>query len=461
MIQNVTVPLGRLLFGPADTPIDRRTYITAGASLMLFKYLVDAAAIAIVAGELWTPVDYLLPMITFSGEKVARFPQGLSLGLLLWTLPFIWIGVVLSVRRALDAHVFPGVVVAFFVPFLNYLLMVALAVAPTHAAEGRVEVEPSAPAPRAVRSGASAQWGVLAGVVTGVAGIVIAVLGLRTYGGSVFLGLPFVIGLVSALVANRIEPRTRRETVMIGQAALAVIGGALLLFAIEGAICLAMAVPIAAPIAAMGSLVGQLLWGRERPPSFTHITMLLLAVPLGTSIEAAMPSPATRVVMTSIDIDAPAPAVWRHVVSFEEITGAPPWYLRTGLAYPLRARIEGTGVGAVRHCEFTTGAFVEPITVWDEPRVLAFDVASQPAPLREWSPYSRVLAPHLDGFFRTSHGEFRLIAAGPGRTRLEGRTWYVLRMAPSLYWNVIADSILHAIHQRVLEHVKAQAEQSP
>ena len=118
--------------------------------------------------------------------------------------------------------------------------------------------------------------------------------------------------------------------------------------------------------------------------------------------------------MTAIEIDAPAAVVWEHVTSFSEITAAPPWYFRTGLAYPLRARLEGSGVGAVRHCEFTTGAFVEPITVWDAPRRLAFDVIAQPPPLHEWSPYSRVYAPHLDGFFRTSHGEFRLVALDGG-----------------------------------------------
>src|SRR3990170_4490207 len=59
----------------------------------------------------------------------ARFPQALSVVLLLWMLPFIWIGVVLSVRRALDARIFPGVVVAFFVPFVNHVLMAALVLA--------------------------------------------------------------------------------------------------------------------------------------------------------------------------------------------------------------------------------------------------------------------------------------------------------------------------------------------
>ena len=39
---------------------------------------------------------------------------------------------------------------------------------------------------------------------------------------------------------------------------------------------------------------------------------------------------------------------------------------RAGLAYPMRARIEGSGPGAVRYCEFSTGPFVEPIVTWDE-----------------------------------------------------------------------------------------------
>ena len=101
---------------------------------------------------------------------------------------------------------------------------------------------------------------------------------------------------------------------------------------------------------------------------------------------------------------------------------------------------------------------MEPITAWDEPRRLGFDVASQPPPLVELSPYASVYAPHLDGFFKTSRGEFRLIDLGHGRTRLEGRTWYALDMQPAMYWSTVADAILHAVHNRVLEHIRAEAE---
>ena len=440
-----------------ERPVDRRTYFSVGITLMLLKYVVDATAIWWAAGILWTPFDYFVPLVSLTGAKIARFPTELNAFLLCWALIFIWIGVTMSARRAIDAGMLPWVVVCFFVPFLNYILMLVLALVPTGAVT-------RAPRPSNVdhpfesrRSTRSTVCGILAGASAGVATIVVGVLALRTYGGTLFLLTPFMVGVVSAFVANRIRPRRKSETIMIGLGALGLIGGTLLLFALEGAICIAMAVPLAVPLQVMGSFLGHLM-GRGEAPAITSISMLLVLGPAASAMDRVVPAAATRIVMTSIEVNAPPDDVWKNVVSFSEISASPAWYFRTGLAYPLRARISGAGPGAVRHCEFTTGAFVEPITIWDAPGRLAFDVAAQPPPMQEWSPYARVYAPHLDGFFRTTHGEFRLIALEGGRTRLEGRTWYSLRMQPAIYWNVIADGILHAVHQRVLEHVKATTE---
>lgn len=442
-----------------ERPVDRRTYFTVGVSLMVLKYVVDAAAIWWTTGITWTPIDYLVPLYSLTGVKITRFPTTLNVILLCWTLMFIWIGVSMSARRALDAGVLPWIVVFFFIPFLNYILMLSLAAVPTGWVTRRGATSyPEPVVPDSRRRTRSTVMGILAGAVTGVAMATFAVMALRTYGGTVFLLTPFVMGTVSAVVANTIAPREKWETVMIGMAGLGLIGGIFILFALEGAICLAMAVPIAAPLQMMGSFVGHLIGNREWTRVTSISMVMLLLAPSGPALDAWLPPPPPRIAMTAIEVNAPPETVWTHVVSFTDITAAPRWQFRTGLAYPLRARIEGSGAGAIRHCEFTTGAFVEPITVWDEPRRLAFDVAAQPAPLHEWSPYSHVYAPHLDGFFRTTHGEFRLIPLAGGRTRLEGRTWYMLRMQPAMYWNTIADSILHAIHQRVLEHVKAAAE---
>jgi hypothetical protein len=165
-------------------------------------------------------------------------------------------------------------------------------------------------------------------------------------------------------------------------------------------------------------------------------------------------------VLSTVEIDAPPEDVWAHVIAFPPLEEPTEWWFRAGLAYPKHASIEGTGVGAVRYCVFSTGPFVEPITAWEPPRRLAFDVTASPAPLRELTFWNDVHPPHLDGYLRARRGEFLLIALPGGRTRLEGRTWYELDMAPAWYWERITDGVIHGIHALVLEHIKREAERS-
>ena len=112
----------------------------------------------------------------------------------------------------------------------------------------------------------------------------------------------------------------------------------------------------------------------------------------------------------------------------------------------------------MRYCEFSTGPFVEPITVWEPPKRLGFDVAKQPPSMREWSPYEVVHAPHVVGTMQSLRGEFRISALPNGRSRLQGTTWYRLKLSPSLYWTLFADEVVHVIHMRVLRHVRNLSE---
>jgi hypothetical protein len=231
------------------------------------------------------------------------------------------------------------------------------------------------------------------------------------------------------------------------------------LFAMEGVICLLMALPIAAILGIMGAYVGRSIALRGGGIAYGAAAMFLV-VPTGAAVDkATTAAPPTYEVVTSIDVAASPEVVWNRVVQFREIKAPLAWYFRAGIAYPVRATISGQGVGAIRRCEFSTGAFIEPITVWDEPRRLAFGVVEQPPPLRELSIYSEVYAPHIDGFFRSEQGEFRLIALPNGGTRLEGHTWYSVAIYPQGYWRAISEVLLHEIHRRVLDQVKLEAEQ--
>jgi hypothetical protein len=161
---------------------------------------------------------------------------------------------------------------------------------------------------------------------------------------------------------------------------------------------------------------------------------------------------------SSIVIHADRETVWNVVVAFPPIPDDNlPWYFRTGVAYPVRAEINGEGVGAVRKCVFSTGPFIEPITRWEKPQRLSFDVIDQPCPMHELSPY-KIHPPHLDNYLRSQKGEFRLVDLGNGTTLLEGTTWYKNRMWPQEYWGQWSDAIIHQVHLRVLEHIRQHAE---
>jgi hypothetical protein len=252
---------------------------------------------------------------------------------------------------------------------------------------------------------------------------------------------------------NAIKPDGQTSGVVLLSVTL--FGGAVLLFALEGALCLAMAFPIAVIVAQLGGMIGREI--AKRGGRAIGFASSLFVLPAGSLVERVSSVAPTYEVVTTVDVGAPPEAVWRRVVQFDEIDEQPEWFFRAGIAYPIRATIAGTGVGALRRCGFSTGAFIEPITVWDAPRRLAFNVVAQPPPLRELSIYSKVYAPHLDGYFRSSRGEFTLTPTPTG-TRLAGHTWYSVDFYPQGYWRWMSETLLHRIHRRVLDQVKREAE---
>lgn len=158
------------------------------------------------------------------------------------------------------------------------------------------------------------------------------------------------------------------------------------------------------------------------------------------------PAPPLFEVRTAIEIHGPPEEVWRQVVAFSELPEPREWLFRAGIAYPVRATIQGHGPGAVRHCVFSTGAFLEPIEVWDEPRRLKFSVTSNPPPMQEWTPYSELHPRHLDGFLVSRRGQFLQTPLPDGSTRLEGTTWYHHHMWPAGSWRMWSDGIIHPPH---------------
>jgi len=359
--------------------------------------------------------------------RLSDVDRRLALTLLVVALPFVAVGVSLTVQRLRATALPMSVVVFFFVPWVNLLLFVVLAVTPNWREPPRAP-EPGdphvAPLRRAIegRRSAAARRDLSAAIailVSGAASALLVLVGvtlLQEYGVGLFVGTPFLHGLLAAVAYGWSAPRRFGECVGVAMLALVATALAILLGAMEGIVFIAMALPIAAVLAFLGAVVGHAIQKQMRPRR--QLGALCLA-----------PIVVSPLLMTAESASGPTPEV-REV----------------------RTEIAGEGAGAVRRCVFTTGTFVEPITAWDAPRRLRFDVTDQPEPMREWSPYS-IHPPHLDGFLASRQGEFRLVALPDGRTRLEGSTWYTNRMWPAPYWALWSDALIQAIHRRVLEHI--------
>ncbi|MDP3911482.1 MAG: hypothetical protein Q8Q14_13940 [Gemmatimonadales bacterium] len=444
----------RIWFGFRD-PVDRNRYFRHGLGLMVFKYAVDAALIWRFGRRVWTPFDYFNPLWSARQELFDNSPAWLAPTLLLFALPFLWIGVSMTARRAADAGRSPWLALLFFLPVVNLILMAALSILPS---ASKVVWPVEAPPPAVDDRLKSALLGVAAALGITLITVGIGIYLRRSYSTGLFLGLPFTIGYISAYIYNRTGTRASGESIVIALVSVLIAGGSIVVFALEGVICAAMALPIALLVAWPGAVLGRIMAHRATQ-SVAGAGMALLA-PLLVGVEPRGQPPAQEVI-TVVEIAATPSVVWRHVVTFPDLPPPTELFFRAGIAAPLRARIEGSGVGAIRYCDFTTGAFVEPITAWEEGRLLAFDITEQARPMNELSLYRGVNPPHLDGYFRATRGEFRLIALPDGRTRLEGRTAYLVDMFPQAYWSLAGHYIVEAIHTRVLNHIQTLAEEDP
>jgi hypothetical protein len=446
-----------------DGTLDRGSYVLWGCLLFALKYNMDRLVAGIGFEEKWSLFSYL--ELSTSGSLPAQAKMNFYATLLALALPFIYVGVVQTMRRLRGAGLPRASVVLFFVPVVNLFFFLVLSVLPDAAPGVGAIADPADRRKRyfdALIPQGQLGSAALALLVTTAASVpltVFAIFQLHDYGFGVFVGLPFVMGLVAVLIYGYHGPRTFGSCLSVACLTMCLLGLGLLASAVEGVICILMAAPIGLALAALGGAVGYYIQAGHGKvaPQISALMLLFLPILMGAeSVERGLPP--LIAVTSSVEIDAPPERVWPNVIAFGELPTPTDWVFKTGISYPMRAKISGAGVGAIRRCEFSTGPFVEPITAWEPPYHLAFDVTSQPRSMNELSPYGHIKAPHIDHFLLSEHGEFRLVALPHGRTRLEGTTWYRHRIWPAIYWRVWSDAILHRIHLRVLDHVKTLSE---
>src|ERR671931_95594 len=80
--------------------VGRREYIATGLALAPLKYIVDVLLVWLGTSRFWTPLDYVHPVEILMRYPSPRAATWLVPVLGLWALPFLWIGISMSMRRA-------------------------------------------------------------------------------------------------------------------------------------------------------------------------------------------------------------------------------------------------------------------------------------------------------------------------------------------------------------------------
>jgi hypothetical protein len=205
----------------------------------------------------------------------------------LLSLPFIWLGVHMTVRRLRDAALPLWLVCLFFIPFVNVLFFLALCFLPPKHRDTANEAAPwphVRPLDRFIPRGKLASIIVSIGLTTiiGLVCLSLSTLVIGSYGWSLFIALPFCMGLFAVLLHSYHEPRSLESCLQVSVMPIVILGAILVAIAIEGIICVLMAAPIAMLLALLGGSIGYVIQAnhcaRNKPAMLTAILLVLPSV---------------------------------------------------------------------------------------------------------------------------------------------------------------------------------------
>lgn len=204
------------LWNPNGT-VNRANYALVGVLGFAVKHNLDRVVATYVFHRPWGLFNYWMPIrdvgrITALGGSQARFLETM----VALALPFIWVGVVMTLKRLRSAGLPTALVALFFLPFLNLLFFVALLLAPEQESRFEWRTRPrdswlARIAPESAMGSAA-----LALLLTVPVGLCIVLLGVRllvNYGWGLFVALPFAMGLAAAVTFGVCRPRSLRSCV--------------------------------------------------------------------------------------------------------------------------------------------------------------------------------------------------------------------------------------------------------
>lgn len=261
---------------------------------------------------------------------------------------------------------------------------------------------------------------------------------------SEFVIIPMLMGMITAWYWKDIRIKGKQIT------GYSILNGfiAILMsffFLGEGFICLLIVSPLIFGFIISGAFIGRAVFDRKNQTLNISVLSLLLGIFIVDSLSDHYHE---NMVSDEILINSGPEEVWQHVVAFDPIAEKENyWLFKIGMPSPMATMVSEHKLGANRKCIFSNGyIFDEKIVKFDINKNLIFDIIDQPKD------------PEIMGHIDIKRGEFILRDNGNGTTTLIGNSWYKLRVFPTWYYDLWAESITRNVHFRVMEHIKFLSE---
>lgn len=292
----------------------------------------------------------------------------------------------------------------------------------------------------------------LSAIITGIVAIVstaFSVFVLGDYGTSLFALTPLALGALAAFLRGADSPATFADCLSSALTAtwLAMIG--LLVLALEGIICIAMAFPLTIGMVMVGAALGYGLQ-RARWHRGAVTTCLVLISPLSMIGENAMERmPLPVEVVTEQHVPVSSEQLWSVMTTPTQLGLSSTMLGKIGLTVPEHIELKADGSQRMLECQTSNGDIRLDVLEYAEGKKLAFRPSSNVAPMKELTPYEEIEAPHLNGYFEVELGAIEIEPQGDGTlvratTRLRHRIW------PATYWELFTYPIFDTMHSEVI-----------
>jgi hypothetical protein len=272
--------------------------------------------------------------------------------------------------------------------------------------------------------------------------------------------LPLGIGALTVQLSPKNKRISWSYAIFAPWAVCTVLGVAVLVLALEAAICVAMGLPIFFFFSSIGGVLVCWLTNQRAGRGDSKMLGLIVLTPLLFSPLEAQWNPPTvvREIRTAVIVDAPAAVMWNHFVAVPRIQPEEErfaWFRAAGLPHPVEATLVNPGPEGVRFASYDNGMkVIEAVQVWELHQRYRFGVVLDPESGQHTPLWSDVAGEHL----KVEWVEYQIEPLTDRQVRLHLTSRYALETPINPYAVAWVDFLLEDFQHYILDVVTHRAE---